>query len=229
MENLRTMYRNRKQIEKKLGQSNYIYKQISKFNNRIFVKGGLDEETVARPLLAYLSSFLAHTRSVLQYAHREAEESGKLTEYQSCVTEKPIFRFFKGLRNSDIHEYTIGAYTTIAAIAPIASSDTDPNVLTTGWVPFFVEELSDLDSPRDSNEQVTITTTLSKRIEVTDALLRRLEAEGKHNLVEAAKRGEELYEQQEFEGETNLFKLCERYLAELEDFVACGVAEGFIS
>ncbi|NIM95050.1 MAG: hypothetical protein GTO18_15230 [Anaerolineales bacterium] len=223
------MYRSRKQIEKKLAQAKYLYKQISKFKNRIFVKGGLDEETDARPLLTYLSSFLANTRSVLQYAHREAKESGKLAEYQSCVTEKPIFRFFKDLRDSDIHEYTIGTLTTISAIAPMSSPNADSDTLTSGWIPFLVEDLSDLDSPRDSNEQVTTTITLSERIDVTDTLIRHLEAKGKHDLAEAAKRGEELYEQQEFEGETDLFELCERYLMELEDFVARGVEEGFIS
>lgn len=226
---LGAMYKSKEQIEKKLRQSRYIFKQISKFKNRVFVNGGLDEETGARPLLAHLSSFLAHTRSVLQYAHREAKESGKLAEYQSCVAKNPIFKFFKDLRNTDIHEYTIGALTTVSATASVSSSNTDPNVLTTGWVPFLVEDLSDIDSPEGGNEQVSIEITLSKRIETTDELLRRLQSEGKHKLIEAAKRGEELYEMQEFEGETDLFELCERYLVELEEFVACGIAEGFIS
>lgn len=87
MENLKAMYKSKTQIEKKLAQSKYIFKQISKFRNRVFVKGGLDEETGARPLLTYLSSFLAHTRSVLQYAHREAKGSGKLAEYDKCILE----------------------------------------------------------------------------------------------------------------------------------------------
>lgn len=141
---------------------------------------------------------------------------------------KPIFRFFKDLRNSDIHEYTIGAHVTITANTPI-TSDTDPNVLTTGEISFFVEELSDLDSPKGHNEQVTITTTLSKPIEVTDTFLDHLKAQGKFNLLEAAKRGEELYERQEFEGKIDLFELCETYIAELEDFIVRGIAEGFIS
>lgn len=224
-----SMYKSKKQVEKKLAQSKYIFKQLCKFRNRIFVKGGIDEETGARPLLTYLSSFLAHTRSILQYVYREAHESGQLSVYERSVTRRPIFKFFKELRDHDIHEYTIGASITISAKAPIVSSPTNPNVQTTGRVTFFVEELSDLDTPKGQNTQVTITTTLSKRIEITDTFLKHLQAEGKNNLVDAAKRGEELYERQEFEGESDLFVLCETYLTELEDFVACGISKGFIS
>jgi hypothetical protein len=33
----------------------------------------------------------------------------------------------------------------------------------------------------------------------------------------------------EFEGESDLYKLCERYITELEDFITIGTIDGFIS
>ncbi len=42
-------------------------------------------------------------------------------------------------------------------------------------------------------------------------------------------KGEELYREMEFEGERDLFVLCERYMVELKDFVAIGISKGFIS
>jgi len=223
------MYRSRTQIENKIAQSEYLYKQIKKFKNRIFVNGGIDKETGARPLLTYLSSFLSSTRSVLQYSYKEAKETNQFEKYNKFVNEKPIFRFFKDLRDSDIHEYTIQSHVTISSEVEISPFGSDPHTIKTEWVSFHVEELSDLDSPRGNNDHLNITTTLSSKVEITDDLLKQFEKDGEHNLVEAAIKGEEIFKSMEFEGEQDLFVLFERYMLELKDFVAIGISNGFIS
>ena len=223
------MYKSRKQIEKKIAQSEFLYKQIKKFQNRIFVNGGIDKETGARPLLTYLSSFLSSTRSILQYSCKEAKETNQLEKYQKYVNERPIFKFFKDIRDSDIHEYTIGSIVNISSVVNIDPSSSDSKSFKTDWVSFNVEELSDIDSPKVNNDHLNITTTLSIKIEITDGLIKQFEKDGKRDLVEAANKGEEIYKEMEFEKERDLFILCERYMAELKDFVAIGISKGFIS
>lgn len=70
------MYRCRSEIEKKLKQVRFVFGKISKFKGRIFVENGIDEETGSYPLLTEISSFLARAHSILQYAQKEAKETG---------------------------------------------------------------------------------------------------------------------------------------------------------
>jgi len=140
------MYKSAKAIQGKLGQAKYVYKQILKFKNRVFVNNGIDEETGANPFVIHLSTFLTHTRSVLQYANKEAKESGKLSQYEARVAEKPIFNFFKKLRDSDIHQYTIGSHINISTVVNMTPSDSGENTFASSEIRFVVENLSDLDS-----------------------------------------------------------------------------------
>jgi len=70
---------------------------------------------------------------------------------------------------------------------------------------------------------------LLKRVEINHALIKKLESEGEKDLVEAARKGEALYEGLEYDGEKDIFKLCEKYIKELEIFIGFGIANGFIT
>ena len=223
------MYKSKNEIEKKLKQVKYVYKEISKFKNRIFVKNGLDEETGSYPLLTHIGSFLAHARSILQYAQKEAKESGHQSKYDDYVSKNRIIKFFKMIRDSEIHEYTIGSHMTIAGESPIVSYDSEAHTAIGKEVKFNVEPLSDLNSPKHKNQEVEITLTLGKKINIDSAFIQNLEAGGNKSLAEAAKNGEELYEEQECEGEKNIFKLCENYIIEIELFINFGITNGFIT
>jgi hypothetical protein len=223
------MYKSKSEIEKKLKQAKYVYKEISKFKNRIFVNNGLDEETGSYPLLTHVSSFLAHARSILQYAQKEAKESGIQSKYDNYVSQNKIIKFFKTIRNSEIHEYTIGSHMTITGESPIVSYDSETHTAIGKKVEFYVEPLSDINSPKYKNKEVEITTALSKKIIIDNAFIQKLEAEGKKDLAAAARNGKELYEEQKCEGEKDIFKLCENYIKELELFINFGITNGFIT
>ena len=203
------MYKSKNAIEKKLKQVKYIYKEISKYKNKIIVKNGLAEETGSYPLLVHISSFLAQARSILQYAHKEAKESGQLSKYNNYVSNNRIIKFFKMIRDSDIHEYTIGSHTTITGESPIIfnAPETDTS----------------------SGKEAEITITLCNRIKTDNSFIQQLEAEGEKDLAEAARDGKELYEELKCDGEKDIFKLCEKYIIELELFVNYGKSNGFIA
>lgn len=223
------MYKSKNEIEKKLKQVKYVYKEISKFKNRIFVKNGLDGETGSYPLLTHISSFLAHARSILQYAQKEAEESGHQSKYDNYVSKNRIIKFFKMIRDNDIHEYTIGSHMTITGEGPIVSYDPETSTAIGKEVKFYVEPLSDLNFAKHKNKEVEITITLGKRIKIDNSFIKKLEAEGKKDLAEAARNGKELYEEQECDGEKDIFKLCEKYTKDLELFINFGITNGFIT
>lgn len=223
------MYKSKSEIEKKLKQVKYIYKGISKFKNRIFVKNGLNEETGSYPLLTSIGSFLAQARSILQYAQKEAMGSVNQSKYDNYMSQNKIIKFFKGIRDSEIHEYTIGSHTIINADSSIISYDHETHTAIGKVVKLHVEPLSDLNSPKDENREVEIVVTLLKRVEVNNTFIQKLESEGEEDLEEAARNGKELYEEQECDGEKDVFKLCERYIKELEIFINFGIANGFIT
>jgi len=223
------MYKSKSEIEKKLKQVKYIYKEISKFKNRIFVKNGLDEETGSNLLLTNIGSFLVHARSILQYAQKEAKESGNQLKYDNYVSQNTIIKFFKRIRDSEIHEYTIGSQTIIHADSSIISYDPETHTAIGKEFRLHVEPLSDLNSPKYENREVEIVVTLLKRVEVNNDFIQKLESEGEEDLAEAARNGKELYEEQECDGEKDVFKLCERYIKELEIFINFGIVNGFIT
>jgi hypothetical protein len=116
---------------------------------------------------------------------------------------------------------------SISSLVNIDPSSADSKTFTTDFISFYVEELSDIVSPKGNNDHMNITTTLSTKVEITNDLIKQLEKEGSRDLVDAACRGEELYRAMEFEDEWDLFVLCERYMVELKDFVAIGISRAF--
>ncbi len=223
------MYKSKCEIEKKLKQVKHALKQFTRYEGRIFVNGGRDPQTGSLPLINDLSSFITQARSVIQYAHKEATKRGLVESYNAFVNSKPIFRCFKALRNSDIHEYIPGTNMTIEASSPIRSINPETGVGVGYPVNLYVEGLDDLNKPKDRNSDTIITTTITKRLEPDDELIQRLTDEGRLDLAELAKKGEPLYELFECNGESNIFQLCRSYLKCIEEFYDYGVKCGFIS
>lgn len=222
------MYKSKREIGKKLKQVKYVQNLIRRFEGRVLAHNGRDPETGAHPLIAHLSSFVAHARSVIQYAYKEAKESGHLAEYERFVESSEIFRLFKSVRNSDIHEYTIGARTLILTTAYMSPAET-PHTLVSAPIEMNVETLSDLDKPPKEQPHVEVVYTLCRRVETTDSLIEELEQKGQVKLAQATRSGRELYEELELEGTKNLHDLCDLYVAELERFVVYGQDKGFIT
>lgn len=223
------MYKSKLEIEKKLKQVKYALKQFTRYEGRIFINQGRDPQTGSFPLINDFSSFVTQARSVLQYAHKEAAKRGLVALYNDFVKSKPIFRCFKDLRDSDIHDYMPGTNMTIKASSPIRSIDPETGVGVGEPFNLYVESLDDLDKPKGQNSDATITTTITKRLEPGAKLIQRMTDEGRHDLVEQAKEGEPLYEFFECEGENNIFQLCRSYLECIEEFYDYGVKCGFIS
>ena len=223
------MYKSKNEIDKKLKQVKYIRKEIEKFRGRVFVKEGLDEETGSYPLLTNVGSFLAHARSIFQYAQKEAKEAGCHEKYDNYVSQREIIKFFKGIRDREIHEYVITSCKTISADSSIVSYDPVSRTAIGKEVKVYVEKLSDLNTPKETNRDVEIQLMLTKRIEVTNSLINDFVAKGETELARAASEGEELFEELECDGEKDLFKLCDNYIDEIKRFIEYGIANGFIS
>lgn len=197
------MYKSKNQIIKKLAQAKYTLKEMQKFKGKVFVNNGVDQETGAYPLQVKISSFLAHTRSVLQYAYKEAKERDMVTVYDSAVNKRPIIKTFKDLRDTDIHEKVIGTHTVISCSSPLLRAETPKK-----------------EGMGSKAKEANIIHHLSKPLVVTNEIIEKLRNEGQTNLADAAEAGESLYEAVEFDGETDLFVLCEKYISSLDAFVS---------
>lgn len=57
-----------------------------------------------------LSAFVNAGRSVLQYTHKDAGVLQKVSEYDVLIAGNQIIRFFKGIRDINIHEKPIGTH-----------------------------------------------------------------------------------------------------------------------
>lgn len=80
--------------EQKLAEAKYYYQAIIKNC----------EEDNLNELQFAVSSFVNSGRSVLQYTYSDAENSGQLPIYERLVSGRETIKFFKGLRNVNIHE-----------------------------------------------------------------------------------------------------------------------------
>ena len=196
------MYRSKKQIEKKLAQAKYVLNEIQKYRGKVFINNGVDPDTGAHPLQVNVSSFLAHTRSVLQYAYKECEDRGEIPTYESAVGEKPIIRVFRDLRNTDIHEMVIGTHTVVSFESRVFETEEEARQYSS-------------ENPTEPN----IVNHISKPVTVSPEIIEQFRNEGRTDLVDAAVAGESLYETVEFEGEQDLHVLCENYINSLSRFV----------
>lgn len=203
------MYQSKKQIESKMAQSKYVLKEMQKYKNKVFVNNGIDEETGAQPLQALISSFLAHTRSVLQYAYKECKERNKKSVYEAGLNNRPLIGVFRDLRNTDIHEKVIGTHTVISCSVQLYETEAEANAA--------------------EPKQTSVHNELSKPVTITDELLEELQANGRSDLLAAIQEGKSLYETVEHDGESDLYVLCESYLSQLTDFVSELECEGAVT
>lgn len=88
------MYKSTRQIEKRLEQVKYTQSLIRRFQGVMLVNNGIDSVTGARPLIVHLSALLAEGRSVIQYAWKEAKETGRLSVYDGFVKKSEIFKLY---------------------------------------------------------------------------------------------------------------------------------------
>ncbi len=223
-------YKSKLQIEKKLKQVNFVKNEIHKFKDRIFVNHGIDPETGDHPLIAHVSSFLANSRSIIQYAYKEAKESGKLNYYDQYVQNVEIFIFFKDVRDGDIHEYTIGCHSTINAIAEFdTDSIIEEGILKSKPLKMVVTSLKGINKPKKENPDVSVTYSFCKRVKITEEIIEELSQQGKQDLLKAIDEGTELYDPLKFRGKSDFHDLCDIYIEELNNFIEYGVKTGFIS
>jgi hypothetical protein len=206
------MYRSKEQIEKKLAQAKYVFNQIQRYRGKIFVNNGIDDETGASPLQVHVSSFLAHTRSVLQYAYKECKVRENLSAYEAAVSDYPIIKVFRDLRNIDIHEMVIGTHTVVSFKCRI----------------FKTEDEATRYSDENSSEP-NVVNHISIPIIVTTELIDQLRSDGKDDLADAATEGKSLYQSIEFNGEKDLHVLCKGYIDSISLLVNNLSQQGAIS
>ena len=223
------MYKSKKQIENKIRQVNFVNNEIQKFRGRVFVNDGVDPETGAHPLITHVSSFLAHARSVVQYAYKEAKEAGKLSEYERYVQGVKIFKLFKDVRDCDIHEFTIGVHQIMQATATFDPATMKNGVLESKPITIFVEDISNLNSHKKEKSDVRTVYTLRKRVSVTNELIQELKDQGQTDILKAISEDKEIYDEQEIDGINNLHVLCDIYIDEINKFIEYGEKSGFIS
>ncbi len=183
-------YRAKNAVIRKLKQVRYIYgKRIKRYQGKIIERLGLDTQYDCYPFDIDLGCFLTHCRSILQYILKEANnvsENRKL--YNDFVGQSPIFGFFKGLRDAEIHTAP-GSHQVRSEVKIV--------------LPMHVKNEQELKEWQAKN-----TTTTPKILEF-DYHLRKV----------VTKDGDLHYEEQELDGENDLFVLCEKYLDEIERFV----------
>lgn len=211
------MYKSKKQIEKKLQQVKYSQNLIRKYQGKVLANNGIDPATGAHPLVVHMSAFISQARSVIQYAHKEAKETGNLAAFELFVAKSKFLQVFQRLRNFDVHESPLGVHTTIHARAYFDLTGRSQN--------------SPKPDGTDSKTQsdVKVVHTLLEKVDTTEPLCEDLERSGQIELLQAARSGKELYAKIDFDGNRDLHELCDMYITELERFVAYGQANGFIS
>lgn len=58
-----------------------------------------------------LRAFISSSRSVLQYGIRDSKKAGKNSEYIALLNQFPVVKFFRDIRDLDVHERPIEAQT----------------------------------------------------------------------------------------------------------------------
>ena len=219
------MYKSKTEIEKKFEQVRYNQNLIRQYQGQIFANNGRDPSTGAHPLMVHLSALMSQGRSVIQYAHKEAKESGHLAEFELFVAKSNIFKLFKKLRDRDIHAYPVGVHSTIHATVYVDSTRRPQ-----GQVCFPTQsDVKAINAPGKTPSDVKVVYTLLEKVEATEPLLEELARSGQAELVQAARSGKDLYAQIEFSGNKDLHELCDLYVTELANFITYGQANGFIS
>ena len=214
-------YRAKNAVMDKLKQVRYVYfKWVKRFQGKVIEYGGRDRQYDCYPLNINLGCFLTQCRSVLQYILKEAEyvaENKKL--YDDYVGWTGVFRFFRELRNREIHAAPGGHQVQIKMKVVL---------------PMHVRNEQELkqwqaENAISSPKWAEIVYHIQKALTSDDALYNKLKEENQDDLVRAIEEGRSLYVVQELDGESDLFVLCEKYMDEIERFVSYCCEKGIIS
>jgi hypothetical protein len=216
-------YKCRKLVEIKLNQARYVYfKKIKPYQGKIIVYGGLDREYNCHPLDIFLACFFTQSRSIFQYILKEIKERVSQNRevslqrrYDTYIQEKPILKMFRDLRNSEIHVASGGHSVTISLTSKLTISKNDT-------------ERNTENKPKKIDES-NITYEMTKMFFPDSEFYERVKQENKNDIIDAIESGSPLYEKIEFEGEKDLFTLCEMYLTEIGKFFDYCIAEKIIS
>jgi hypothetical protein len=219
------MYKSKKEIEKKLEQVKYSQNLIRRYQGQVLANNGRDPSTGAHPLMVHISALISQGRSIVQYAYKEAEETGLLANFEPFAAKSDIFKLFKRLRDCDIHEYSIGVQTTIHATVYFDRTAHSQDPVSLSEKP----DVEALTFPRKPTPNTKVVHSLLEKVETTESLFEELERSGQVELVQAARSGNDLYTQVELDGNKDLHELCDLYVTELENFIAYGQVKGFIS
>lgn len=86
------MYKSKKKIERKLEQVKYNRNLIRRYHGQVLAGNGRDPSTGAHPLMVHISALISQGRSIVQYAYKEAEETGHLADFESFAAKSDIFK-----------------------------------------------------------------------------------------------------------------------------------------
>ncbi|WP_153733319.1 hypothetical protein [Sporosarcina obsidiansis] len=74
-----------------------------------------------------VSAFSTAARSILQYAHDDAKSKGKSKKYRNLIKNKKAIKYFKGIRNLNIHvkplKTVAHGYSEISASLTVAGEE----------------------------------------------------------------------------------------------------------
>ena len=212
------MYKSKFEIQKKFLQVKFLYRELQKFENKVFVNNGLDKLTGCYPFEVRLITFIIFTRSIFQYARKEASQNpDQLKANEKFIKNKKIIGFFKNLRDNEIHSLSLSTHTTITLESKLnLSNELDR------------PELSKI-SKSENTDKGKINHCISMRMQISSQSIQQLQIEGNKNLLDSFKNGIPLFETVKFEGDSDMFSLCKNYYACVESFIEYGISKGFIS
>jgi hypothetical protein len=205
------MYKSKFEIQRKLKQVNFALKELMKYRNKVFVNNGKDLETGCYPFEIRLGTFLIFARSIFQYAHKEAVSSGdsvKRNAYEQHINANKIFKYFKDLRDDEVHSLAVSFHVTISFSSPI-HFDKQPNVI--------------------ESKASNIKYEIAKRLEFDNELVEEFERNGQTDMADALRNGKPVFETKEFEGQSDIFDLAQDYYDGIVSFVEQGISTGLIS
>ena len=161
----------------------------------------IEEHDNSEYFIYNLRAFLASTRSVMQYGREEASKKPDSKKwYDDCMSKSLLLRFFKIIRDNDIHTEPIlprgNNELSIELSVPISESFSAELKDKIG----NIKKYSSSDEP-EANKKRSNTQT-KKRIRYTFS---------------------------SWEGSEDIPTLCERYIKELENVVNDGISKGYIT
>jgi len=217
-----TKYRSKLLIEEKLKQLKFVYlKRIKPYEGKVFVNSGRDKDSGCYPFDVDFSNFLTISRNIFQYALTEIKKNKNKNRnlYDKYVEGKPLIKFFKNLRNEEIHIAPGGHLTTISFTSSFKRDGKSLDKMTE----------KEINEEAKKAKPAVVTYEILRIIMPSNRLYNKFKSEGRQDLIKTIDKGKPIYEVQKFGAESNLFNLCEEYIKEIELFISYGIKKGFIT